>query len=370
MKTGEKTYRRNVRRSNTQHKKAQQHSGTPQSGPRCASARPRMIRKQTGAQTKTAAMEKPLPRFGEICDEWLQCNQLRLKPSTCVKYRTIIDKHINPVLGTLSLSGITGAVIGGFSAGLIEGQGLAPKTVKDILVLLHSILEYGCRQYPEAGVSVEIPYPRTPSREMRVLSREEQKILTDYLLADLCPCKFGILLTLWTGMRIGEICALRWDHISLQDQSIRIDMSMQRLRSSANWPRKTSIMLDPPKTSTSVRTIPIGNYVTALCRRMVPKAPDAYILTGTERYMEPRLLQYYFQRYLADCGLKNVTFHTLRHTFATRCVEAGVEIKSLSEILGHANTTITLSRYVHSSMELKRENIKKLELLNMQLPPI
>ncbi len=359
MRTGENIRKRKERRWEAQHWKGWGLDGKI----------PKQDTVKIEIRPHVTAQGNRLPRFAEVCDEWLQCNQLRLKPSTCVKYQSVINKHIKPALGERSLSGLSSTAIGQFSADLLDVQGLAPKTVKDILVLLHSILEYGQKQYPGMVASIDIPYPRNPPREMRVLSQGEQRILAEYLQRDLCPCKFGILLTLWTGMRIGEICALRWDHISLQDQSIRIDTTMQRLRSSdSDNLHKTRILLDSPKTASSVRTIPLGNYVTALCRRMEPEDRHTYVLTGTERYMEPRLLQYYFQRYLTACGLKDVTFHTLRHTFATRCVEAGVEIKSLSEILGHANTTITLNRYVHSSMELKRENIQKLERLNMQMP--
>ena len=123
---------------------------------------------------------------------------------------------------------------------------------------------------------------------------------------------------------------------------------------------KTKIVIGTPKSDTSARTIPISDDAAELCRKMNPKSPTAFILTGTPHYMEPRTLQYRMERYTENCGLDGVHFHTLRHTFATRCVEVGFEIKSLSEILGHANTTITLDRYVHSSMELKRDNMNKL----------
>lgn len=136
---------------------------------------------------------------------------------------------------------------------------------------------------------------------------------------------------------------------------------MQRLKDiNSEGNAKTKILIGIPKSNTSVRVIPVTDLIADLCRKMKPKEPDAYVLTGTEDYMEPRTLQYRLEKYTGECGLEDVHFHTLRHTFATRCVEAGFEIKTLSEILGHATTTITLDRYVHSSMELKRNNMKKL----------
>ena len=123
-------------------------------------------------------------------------------------------------------------------------------------------------------------------------------------------------------------------------------------------------MISVPKSSTSVRVIPLNGEMTELCRKWKPLNPDAYVLTGEEkRYMEPRALQYRIGRCTKSCGLEGVHFHTLRHSFATRCVEAGFEIKSLSEILGHSSPRITLERYVHSSLDLKRENMDKLTLM-------
>lgn len=174
-------------------------------------------------------------------------------------------------------------------------------------------------------------------------------------------CKFGVLLALFTGVRIGELCALQWGKISLKEQTIRIDATLQRLRdTSAVGSARTRIVISTPKSDTSVRTIPVTDYTAELCGKMAPHSSAAYVLTGTENFMEPRTLQYRMEKYTRECGLEGVYFHTLRHTFATRAVEVGFEIKSLSEVLGHATTTITLDRYVHASLVLKRDNMKKL----------
>jgi integrase len=132
-----------------------------------------------------------------------------------------------------------------------------------------------------------------------------------------------------------------------------------------NGNNKTKIIIGTPKSETSQRTIPLTQQAAILCRRMQPQSKAAYALTGTLNYMEPRTLQYRLERYTKDCGLEGIHFHTLRHTFATRCVEVGFELKSLSEILGHASTTITLDRYVHYSMDLKRDNMGKLAAVGL-----
>ena len=177
-------------------------------------------------------------------------------------------------------------------------------------------------------------------------------------------CKFGTLLALLTGMRIGEICALKWESISLEEQIIKIKSTMQRLHDYESLDSgKTKIVISSPKSDTSARIIPLTDYITNLCRKYIA-VPSAYVLTGrSNRFIEPRTLQYKMEKYVKECNLSGVHFHTLRHTFATRCVEVGFEIKSLSEILGHSSPKITLERYVHSSLELKRDNMNKLPVV-------
>jgi integrase len=370
MRTGENIYKRKDGRWEARYRKGRGENGRLIYGSCYGRTYTEAKRKIEIAKKEFAPVlpngKDTIPTFGTVCDEWMRCNHVRLKQSTCVKYRTIIERHIKPSFGGMRISEISTETMGKFGAELLSVSGLSPKTATDILVLARSILEYGARQYPGATSVVEVQYPKRIPKEMRVLTRSEQEILTNYLLANLNPCKFGVLLALWTGIRIGELCALRWNQISIEGQTIKISTTMQRLHNSApQASARTSIVLDVPKTVSSIRVIPIGNQTTVLCRAIDQGNQNAYVLTGTEMYMEPRLLQYHFQRYVCDCGLKDVTFHTLRHTFATRCVEVGFEIKSLSEILGHANTAITLNRYVHCSLELKRENMNKLEDFTM-----
>ena len=141
---------------------------------------------------------------------------------------------------------------------------------------------------------------------------------------------------------------------------------MQRLKDfSENGTNKTKVVISEPKSDTSTRVIPLTVYAAKLCEtHWHNNSPSAFVLTGeTNRFIEPRTMQYKLERYTADCSLDGVHFHTLRHTFATRCVEVDFEIKSLSEILGHSSPRITLERYVHSSMELKRYNMNKLSVI-------
>ncbi len=302
-------------------------------------------------------------RFAYFCDEWLRSCEGRLKESTCCRYHTAVEKHIRPRLGGFLPQDISGEAIDAFSGDLLL-EGLAPKTVKDILIVLRLVLKFAAKQIPDGLPELEINYPKEHRKDARVLTPDEQKKLIKYLANDIDCCKFGVLLAMFTGLRIGELCALRWENISIHERTIKVDATMQRLKNSGEGGR-TKVVTGSPKSDLSSRIIPLSESAAKLCKYMSVRDQSAYILTGNSTFIEPRTLQYRMKKYAKDCGLEGVHFHTLRHTFATRCIEAGFEIKSLSEILGHAATSITMERYVHSSMKLKRENMMKLTAVGL-----
>ena len=155
-----------------------------------------------------------------------------------------------------------------------------------------------------------------------------------------------------------ELCAMRWDDISLSERSMRVCKTMQRIRTDAPGSRRTEIKIQEPKSACSVRTIPIPEMMIELLGRF--HTPGTFFLTGDDsRYIEPRTMQNRFKRILVSCGISDANFHATRHTFATRCIEMGFDVKSLSEILGHADVAITMNRYVHPSMALKSENMDR-----------
>jgi site-specific recombinase xerC len=364
---GENIYKRKDKRWEARYVREYRPDGTPKYG-YCYGKTYREA-KQKVMQAKADILAcRPVPpaphkrRFAFYCDEWLQLNRSRIKESTYVKYRGMLDKHVKPRLGGYLVQSLSSAVIEQFGHALLYEQSLAPKTVKDILTMLHAIVRYTCKCFSEPLPMVEIVYPKVPKQEMRVLTREEQIRFVQYLLEDMDACKFGTLLALLTGMRIGEICALRWENVSLTEQTIKVNATMQRLRNfDGEAAGKTKVVISEPKSDSSTRIIPLTDYTVKLCNRVWCGNPDAFVLTGeTGSYIEPRVMQQHLKKYTAACSLAGVRFHTLRHTFATRCVEVDFEIKSLSEILGHSSPRITLERYVHSSFELKRSNMNKL----------
>lgn len=303
--------------------------------------------------------------FAEYCERWLTAMRPKVKESSYSIYHSQVTKHIVPFFSTCCCDTLTDTEIAAFSDFLKENQGLSSKTQKDVLVLLATILKYAGK-FESRYLELQPIYPRIVRKEMRVLSRSEQTVLIEYLLQDLDCVKFGILLALMTGMRIGEICALKWEHISIRDEKILVRSTLQRIRQQDDSGiSKTKIVITTPKSQKSIRTIPMSELAVKLCREMCCHEQEAYILTGTKSYMEPRALQYRLRKYTEACHLEGVHFHTLRHTFATRCMEVGMETKVLSDILGHANISITLDCYVHASFDIKKENIQKLRAVGM-----
>ena len=292
----------------------------------------------------------------DLATEWLLINRCRLKPSSHRRYLGFYKKHIEPIIGSALVLNLTTVCIHHFAMDRLAA-GLSPQSVNALLTMLRSILKYGNRQYKLP--LPEIMYLNCEKKEMRVLSPDEQKLLSEVLMKDLDIYKLSVLVALYTGLRIGELCALKWTDIDTD--SIHVRRTVQRLKKE-NGPG-TELIVGDPKTKTSNRIIPIPSFLQELLSIFRENAPGTTYFLACQKtdMVEPRVLQYKFKQYLKAAGIENATFHTLRHTFATRCIECGFEVKSLSEILGHANVQLTLNRYVHSSFALKQANMELLK---------
>lgn len=336
-------------------------------------------RERIGLEERTGE-KKPenLPRedVAYFCRSWLFANSPRLKPSSSAKYRADIENHIQPFFGDKLPCEIRPEEIDRFTRTLLTDKKLSPKTVRSILALFHSILAYMRKRSGQALVELEVTYPKNHRKNKRILDEKEEAALVRVLAQEMDSCKFGIYLALRTGMRIGEICALRWCDISFEDSAISICHTAQRLPRDMplgeDFPQseggpKTALVMGSPKSESSLRLIPLMPDIAALCEHFRAENADAFLLTGTDKCMDPRKLQRHLKKHLEECGIEEVHFHTLRHTFATRCVEAGFDMKTLSEILGHSNIGITMNLYVHPDLDLKRENMSRLKAM-MPLP--
>lgn len=303
--------------------------------------------------------------FYQILDEWLKQKQTMVKISTFNKYNNLIKNYVLPILGDLKVEDINSAKVNSMIALLLSdseySNGLSPKTIRDVCMIIKSSLKFASALYSISVNPLELYIPPAPQKEVHALSLGEQKALEKWLLTDLDLRKLGILICLYTGLRIGEICALKWENVNLDSGTIFICSTIQRVQIFDDSNRKTKILESPPKTQCSIRTIPIPKSLCLIMKQYDLADEQAYILTGSKgKFIEPRLYEYIFEKYVNEAGIPYVNFHVLRHTFATRCVELNFDVKSLSEILGHATTKITLDRYVHPSIESKRNQMDRL----------
>lgn len=319
--------------------------------------------------TQKQATAQPRLHYSDILDAWLQSKRLSVKESSYGKYRHTVGCYIRPYLGDCRACDLTTELVADYVQNLLhngrqDGQGLAPKTVQDILVIVKDTVSFAAAQGIRLPCRLERMSVKQKATEMRVFTQEEQRKLTTFLLDSPDTYKFAVLLCLYTGLRVGEVCALRWCCIDIGRQVLRVQATVQRVRDpEPGGGPKTKMLFAEPKSKCSIRDIPLPEQMLPLIEKF-RGSPDDFILSDSaDQCPDPRALQYRFKRYLSLCGLEDANFHALRHTFATRCVEKGFELKSLSEILGHANVNITLNRYVHSSFALKKENMDRMVLL-------
>ena len=317
-------------------------------------------------KTKKETLKNDQPIMRYLGSQWLDELKPIRKKSTWVKYDNQLNSHIFPVFGDKQINEISNEDLISFVNGLLtgdnrHGQCLSPKSVSDIFSRIKSIRKFALIHGYEVKFMPDCVKIPQKSQELRVLTFSEEKTLVCYLKENLDLTSLGILICLFTGIRIGELCALTWKDISLTEKQIHISRTIQRLQNKdKNAKTKTYIEIDEPKSKCSLRTIPIPESIMDALQSAYMEN-DEYLLTGKNRlFIEPRTMENRFKSILKKCNIADANFHALRHTFATRCIEVGFDIKSLSEILGHANVNITLNRYVHPTMQMKRDNMDKL----------
>lgn len=304
--------------------------------------------------------------FREVLYLWLQNRRLKLKPQTYAKYKDLIEKHIVSYFGSTAMKKIDAVQINNFlvnksiSGRIDNSGGLAPSYVKTLMFIVNSAIQFAISEGYCNPLRGNVVCPAKSKKKPDVLSKNEQAQLEHYVMSDLDERKIGILLSLYTGLRIGEVCGLKWEDIDLDSSTIHVRHTVERVTNTdlSNSKGKTKLVLGDVKTSSSYRVIPMPQRLANLLKNF-QGVPHSHVLQGNYYvYTDPRTVQYSFHKYLKNCNLREINFHALRHTFATRCIESGMDIKSLSEILGHSNVNITLNTYVHSSLDHKRTQME------------
>lgn len=305
--------------------------------------------------------------------EYLQIHKSEIKESSFSRYYDLLTWYVFPTLGEKPLSDLRKEDFQALSAELSQkggksGCGLSPKTVKDIVTLLRQILTYANQRGLLKVSSFPLEVPRQMGSQIVVMTPSDQKTLEDYITANCTPVSFGIMISLYTGLRIGELCGLMWKDLNLEDKLLTVSKTVIRIDNPDDAiSKKTKLIIDKPKTAMSERKIPIHSNLLPYLEKLIlgcTNPETAYFLSGLEKPTEPRNYYEKYKRILRLCGLQGYTFHALRHTFATRCIENGVDPKTLSEILGHSNVQITLNRYVHPSLDAKRRAVERLSFYN------
>ena len=307
-------------------------------------------------------------QFKTLLNTWLSQKKPMITPSTHASFTLIAENHLIPYFGKRKIGSITETDIQSYisylyNAGRLDNTGgLTVKTIRDVILVFRLAMEFA---YKERAIPLLnwdlIEYPKELGiKKVNSLSKDQEQALIQCIYMDLNRKTAGILIALFTGIRIGELCGLQMKDISLTDKTININKTVQRIYDK----RKGSsyLHIGPPKTKTSARVIPVPSLLMNIIKKFYTENPNHYFLTGKTKPTEPRTYRQFFTRFLKRNGLQKVKFHEIRHTFAVRAIEIPeFDIKSLSEILGHKNVSFTLNVYGSANLQQK---VKCMNLLN------
>lgn len=294
--------------------------------------------------------------FSEVAKQWLSKTADRWKHSTYVKYKTIYRLHLKESLGSCLLSDTPDLELQKKISGYLSESDLSDSVKKSVYCVANQILIFAAREYSVRVPVLKLEASKQNKEPVETFTKQEQARLLTCIYDNLDLFKIAFLLCLYTGIRLGELCALKWTDFDFDDRTVTVNRTVQRIAVNGHT-TKTILMETAPKSASSKRTIPLTTEILGLLKEL--KGDQPYVFGGNEP-MEPRTMQYRFKKILGETGVEDRNFHILRHTFATNCVESGVDVKTLSMILGHANVKVTLNRYVHPTMDSKRRQMGKL----------
>ncbi len=304
--------------------------------------------------------------FREVACLWLKNSQLSLKGASVYRYENLLNTHILPVFGKQRIDQITGTDINAFLAtklvsGRVDGEGgLSPSYVRSIMLVIKAVLAYASENRMCVPLQSKISKPQTIAKELPVLTHTEQKLLVNICLTQIDETKVCVLLSLYAGLRIGEICALEWKDLDLENCLIHVRKTVSRVSGTGENKVRSSLVITRPKTVASFRDIPICSWLVPVLKQVHDIRRSPFVASSHAGFVSPRTFDYRYHKLLRTAGIQTINYHALRHTFATRCIEAGIDVKTLSELLGHTDASITLNTYVHSSMERKRTQLELL----------
>jgi len=297
--------------------------------------------------------------FAQVAELWLESKKDVIKVSSYNHYLNQLESHIIPDLINFRFSTLTSSDINQFLKNKLS-HGYSPTTVNGFRTILMMIFHYARNNRISCAVTDPVLIPKKKKNQVEAFTKAEQSRVDQYLQEHPSQYNLAIWISLYCGLRIGEVCALQWKDIQFSKETILVDKTLIRIqKKKTDDNAKTEVVLQKPKTESSSRTVPIPSFLVSILEEYKNK-DEIYVITGTDHYMEPRVCLRKFKKIIEKIGISDYTFHACRHTFATRCVEIGMDAKTLSELLGHASVKTTLDRYVHPSIDLKKEQMNRL----------
>lgn len=295
----------------------------------------------------------------EIALAWKSDKQRYVKQSTYAAYVLILENHLLPSFGDYDF--LSEKLVQEFVLQKLE-NGLSVKTVKDILIVLKMVMKFGVKNEWMNYCEWDIKYPTSETyKDLEVLTIAHHKKILDFIQENFTFRNLGIYISLTTGLRIGEICGLKWSDIDVCNETITVRRTIERIYIIEGDCKHTELVINTPKTKNSCREIPINKELLTMVKPLKKVVNNEfYVLTNEEKPTEPRTYRNYYHRLMKRLDIPRLKYHGLRHSFAPRCIESNCDYKTVSVLLGHANITTTLNLYVHPNMEQKKRCITKM----------
>lgn len=304
-------------------------------------------------------------KYSKLVDLWLEREKNFLKISTYNTYKILCESHIKPVFGNEFINNISNEILQQFifdklKNGRLDGKGgLSRKTVKDIMTIIKISINYAVKENIIKEKNLKYKIPKIDKiGEINTFTQKEQTLLFKYITSNPTSKSVGILLAMSLGLRIGELCGLKWEDIDLQNEILSITKTLQRVYIKGEKRGKSEIIISAPKSKNSNRIIPLSRDLINLLKFLQINDKNNYFLSNNEKYIEPKTYRRYYYKILEKLKIKKLKFHSLRHTFATTAIESGIDYKTVSEILGHASVNTTLELYTHPKIEYKKKCIE------------
>ena len=294
----------------------------------------------------------------EVSDLWKRDKKQFVKAASYSTYVLLLNKHILPVFG--EATSVTEDDVQAFVLMKLD-EGLSMKSVRELVLILKMIVRFGAKMDCWPVPDWNIRYPsETTQTSMTVLNKQDHRRIIAYIKDNFTCRNLGIYICLSAGLRIGEVCALQWKDLDMDNEVIRVRKTLERVYLPDSEGKHSRLIVGRPKTQNALREIPMSRDLIRMIRPLVRLMnPDFFLLSNAERPVEPKTYRLYYKTFMAGLGMPDIKFHGLRHSFATRCIESGCDYKTVSVLLGHANIGTTLNLYVHPNLDQKKKCIDK-----------